>query len=131
VLYGASVGGAQEAFRVVVHPQVKGTQIARAALSSIFLKQAKKWGDGTAALPVDQSLRAQVRSAFSHETLGKSLLEVQVFWQRQIANGLTPPPVKASDDEVLAYVASTPGAIGYVSARARVPQSVKAVEITD
>ena len=37
---------ADASYRVIVHPQVKGTQIPRATLSSIFLKQAPKWGDG-------------------------------------------------------------------------------------
>jgi ABC-type phosphate transport system substrate-binding protein len=132
VLCGASSAhGAEESFRVVVHPQVKGNQIARAALASIFLKQAPRWSDGSAVLPVDQSIRSGVRSSFSNRMLGKSLLEVQVYWQHQIGRGITPPPVKGSDDEVLGYVASTPGAIGYVSNSASVPQGVKAIVVTD
>ena len=39
----------------------------------------------------------------------------------EIKKGVTPPPVKASDADVIAYVASTRGAIGYVSAGAAVP----------
>ena len=127
----APVASADAPYRVIVHPQVKGTQIPRAALSSIFLKQAPKWGDGSAVLPVDQSVRSQVRKSFSGDVLQQGIVEVQVYWQRKMATGVTPPPVKTSDEEILSFVASTPGAIGYVSAATPLPDSVKAVEITN
>jgi ABC-type phosphate transport system substrate-binding protein len=118
-------------YRVIVHPQVKGSQIPRASLTSIFLKQAPKWGDGSAVLPVDQSVRSSVRKAFSSDVLQQGLVAVQVYWQRRMAAGVTPPPVKASDEEIVSFVASTPGAIGYVSAETPLPDSVKAVQVTD
>ena len=44
---------------------------------------------------------------------------VESYWQQQIFAGKeVPPAAKPSDEEVLAYVRSTPGAIGYVSAGA-------------
>jgi ABC-type phosphate transport system substrate-binding protein len=129
--HAARPAGADSSYRVIVHPQVKGTQIPRTALSSIFLKQAKVWGDGSAVLPVDQSVRSPVRKSFSSDVLQQGLVEVQVYWQRKMSSGVVPPPVKPSDEEVVAYVASTPGAIGYVSAGAPLPDSVKAVEITN
>jgi ABC-type phosphate transport system substrate-binding protein len=80
---------------------------------------------------VDQSVRSAVRRSFSNDVLQQNLVEVQVYWQRRMARGVTPPPVKASDGEILAYVASTPGAIGYVSPATPLPDSVKAVQIVD
>jgi ABC-type phosphate transport system substrate-binding protein len=127
----ARVVCADARFRVIVHPSVKGTQIPRAALSSIFLKQAAKWGDGTVAQPVDQSIRSSVRMSFSADVLGQGLVEVQVYWQRQIATGRLPPPVKTSDEEIVSYVASTPGAIGYVSTETPLPDSVRPLAVTN
>jgi ABC-type phosphate transport system substrate-binding protein len=127
----APVVFAEAPYRVIVHPQVKGTQMARASLSSIFLKQAPRWSDGRAVLPVDQSVRSSVRKSFSNDVLQQGIVEVQVYWQRRMSNGVTPPPVKASDEEVLLFVASTPGAIGYVSAATPLPDSVKTIDITD
>jgi ABC-type phosphate transport system substrate-binding protein len=118
-------------FRVVVHPQVKGSQIPRAVLTAIFLKQALKWGDGSAVVPVDQSVQSTVRRAFSADVLKQGIVEVQVYWQRRITAGQVPPPVKTSDEEVLAFVASTPGAIGYVSAAAALPATVREVTVVD
>lgn len=131
VVLPVSVVSADASYRVIVHPQVKGSQIPRASLTSIFLKQAPKWGDGSAVLPVDQSVRSSVRKAFSSDVLQQGLVAVQVYWQRRMAAGVTPPPVKASDEEIVSFVASTPGAIGYVSAATPLPDSVRAVEITD
>ena len=118
-------------FRVIVHPQVKGSQIPRAALSSIFLKQAPRWGDGSPVQPIDQSVQSSVRKSFSADILQQGIVAVQVYWQRKMSNGVVPPPVKTSDEEVVAYVASTPGAIGYVSAATPLPDSVKPVEVTN
>jgi ABC-type phosphate transport system substrate-binding protein len=118
-------------FRVIVHPQVKGSQIPRAALSSIFLKQAPRWGDGSPVQPIDQSVQSSVRKSFSADVLQQGIVAVQVYWQRKMSNGVVPPPVKTSDEEVVAYVASTPGAIGYVSAATPLPDSVKPVEVTN
>jgi len=39
--------------------------------------------------------------------------------------------VKVSDEEVLAYVAANAGAIGYVSSTTPLPETVKAIDITN
>lgn len=127
----APVLSADAKFRVVVHPQVKGSQISRGSLSSVFLKQALKWGDGSAALPVDQSVRSTVRNEFTAQVLRQGIIDVQMFWSRQMARGQTPPPVKTSDEEVLAFVSATPGAIGYVSPGTPVPDSVREITVVD
>ena len=118
-------------FQVIVHPEVAGTKIPRAILASIFLREATRWGDGQAAAPVDQSLRSPVRAAFSESVLQKSVAEVSALWHRKIGRGVRPPIVKTSDEGVLAYVAQTEGAIGYVSSSATLPATVKAIEVLD
>jgi len=123
--------GADTGVRVIVHPQVKGNQITRTALSQIFLKQAPRYADGLAALPVDQSVKSSVRSAFSNRVLGQGLIEVQVYWQRKMSQGVAPPPVRTTDEEVVAYVAQTPGAIGYVSSAVALPETVRAIEVAN
>jgi ABC-type phosphate transport system substrate-binding protein len=121
--------GADAPYRVIVHPSVKGNQIPRSALSAIFLKEARKWGDGSAVLPVDQSLRSPVRNAFCQEVLQQDVQALSFYWQRRIASGVAPPMVKSSDEEVISFVSSTAGAIGYVSAATSLPTNVKAVAV--
>ncbi len=122
---------ADASVRIVVNPHVKGTQIPRATLSSIFLKQAPRWTDGVPIAPVDQSVKSTIRNTFSINILQQQLMDVQMYWQRRMAAGVSPPPVKTSDEDVIAFVASTPGAIGYVSASTALPDTVKAIEVVN
>lgn len=116
---------------MVVHPDVKGTQIPRSILSSLFLKDVVRWGDGLMVRPVDQSLSSALREEFTRQILTVPVDAVPRFWQRKIMKGISPPPVKESDEDVIEYVASTRGAIGYVSANAIVPGDVKPLAIID
>jgi ABC-type phosphate transport system substrate-binding protein len=119
------------AFQVIVNVEVRGNQIPRTVLSSIFLKEAVRWGDGHRVTPVDQSLRSPVREEFSKVVLQESIDAVQQIWNRKLTRGVMPPIVKSSDDEVVAYVAETAGAIGYVSRGVSLPPSVKALPVID
>jgi ABC-type phosphate transport system substrate-binding protein len=42
-----------------------------------------------------------------------------------------PPPVKTSDEEIVAFVASTPGAIGYVSSGTPLPDTVREIAVVN
>ena len=125
------LAGADSGYRIIVHPGVKGSQIPRATLSSIFLKQAPRWGDGSPVLPVDQSMRSPIRQSFAADVLQRPMVEVQIFWSRRMATGVTPPPVKQTDEEIVKYVAATPGSIGYVSSALPLPESVRQIAIVE
>jgi ABC-type phosphate transport system substrate-binding protein len=126
------VASADLSFLVVVHPATEGTQIKRQTLSSIFLKKADRWGStGLPAHPVDQSMRSPVRAAFTEQVLARPLDGIQFYWAEMIRKGVIPPPVKQSDADVIEYVASTKGAIGYVSLDAVVPSTVRTLSVTD
>ena len=65
-------------------------------------------------VPVDQSAGSPVRSAFTRAVLSVEgmgqISAVQNFWLQQVYSGRsTPPPVKATDAEILAFVAANPG----------------------
>jgi ABC-type phosphate transport system substrate-binding protein len=129
----AQAARAADAFVVVAHPSVVGASIRRADLAGVFLRKIPRWGDRSAAVPVDQSATSAVRRAFSESVLQMSVSTVLQYWQKQMfaSTPLRPPAVKASDAEVLAVVGSTPGAIGYVSSSAALPATVKAVAVID
>lgn len=119
-------------FKVIVSPDVTGTSIGRASLSAVFLKAAVRWGDGTPSQPVDQSTQSPLREAFSQRVHGQPLAAVMKFWMRQITEGRgVPPPVKASDADVIAYVSSKRGAVGYVAAETPLPATVRVLQIAD
>ncbi|NJD19259.1 MAG: phosphate ABC transporter substrate-binding protein [Gemmatimonadetes bacterium] len=126
--FGAGPGQAQE-FQVVVNPSSGTSEISAAELSKIFQKKSTKLPSGEAAKPVDLGKDSGVREAFSKSVHGRSTAQIESYWQQQIFAGKdVPPDQKASDTDVLAFVASTPGAIGYVSAGAGA-SGVKVVKV--
>ncbi len=132
----AVIGTAQatDAFVVVVNSSVAGTNVHRADLAAVFLKKAVRWGDGSPANPVDQSGTSPVRKGFSETVLHMPVMAVVQYWGRQLASmaaSVRPPTVKGSDEEVLAYVAKTSGAVGYVATGISLPAGVKAVAIVE
>lgn len=119
-------------YAVIVHSSHAGTAVRREQLVSIFLGTVSHWGDQTRIRAVDQSTRSAVRERFSRDALDRSTLSVIHYWQDQIRRGgARPPPVKQGDREIVEFVGSTPGAIGYVSAGFALPDSVKPLSVTD
>jgi ABC-type phosphate transport system substrate-binding protein len=118
--------------QVIVNAANPGGAILRKDLADLFLKKATRWGFGIPAEPVDQSFASPVRAAFCRQVLKEALPAVQKYWQQQIFSGRTTPPrVKASDEEVIAFVAAKEGAVGYVSASTPLPDGVKVLRVEE
>lgn len=117
-------------FKLVVQQSNPTVSITRAEAAQFFLKQTKTWPTGEAVFPVDQGEKSRVRQTFSKAVLKKDVAGVRGYWQAQVFSGRgLPAPERPSDALVLAFVQSTPGAIGYVSLDADLGQGVKAIEI--
>jgi ABC-type phosphate transport system substrate-binding protein len=132
-LLAARPSPAAEGFVVIVNPSVAGNQMHRKDLAAVFLKKVTRWGDRSIAEPVDQSGASPVRQAFSEVVLEMPVATVLQYWQKQMFASVPvrPPVVKPSDAEVIAFVARTAGAVGYVSSGASLPASVKAISLAD
>jgi ABC-type phosphate transport system substrate-binding protein len=106
-------------FVIIVHPSNPVDSMTQKEISALFLKTVTRWADGRRVLPLDQADGSAIRSRFSESIHGRSVSAIKNYWQQQIFAGRdVPPPEKTSDREVMAYVASNPSAIGYVSAGA-------------
>lgn len=126
--------GAQSSasYRVVVNSSSSVSSLTMARLSELFLKKVTRWDKDTEVLPVDQPARSPVREDFSQEVHGRPVRAIRSYWQSELFAGRTiPPPELASEDDILTYVRSNPGAIGYVSKGAALGDGVKAVTVTD
>lgn len=122
--------GAQTSFVVVVNATNTASNIARSELAALFTKKEQSWSDGTPAFPVDLPDDDPVREAFTEAIHGKSPHAIRAYWQQQIFSGRqVPPPQRDSDEQVLAYVRSTVGAVGYVRPTARLGPGVKVLGI--
>jgi ABC-type phosphate transport system substrate-binding protein len=128
---GPPVAAQGEAMRIVVHESNAATSITKAQLSRLFLKKVTTWDNGTPVVPVDQPDTAAVRESFSTLVHGRSVAEVKAYWQRMIFSGRSlPPAIKGSDREVIEFVRTNPGGIGYVSTGAGA-SGVKVLDLKD
>ena len=122
---------ADPGFKVVVNTANTTTSISKEQLSRCFMKQTNTWITGDTVLPVDQAATSPIRAEFSSAIHDRDVGAVKSHWQRQIFSGReVPPPEKATDEEVLAFVRANPGAIGYVSSDASVGAGIKIIEVT-
>lgn len=116
-------------FQLIVNPSVSGNALPRNVLADVFLKRVLRWGDGQFIDPVDLTATSPVREAFSESVLGMPTAGVRNYWFERISRGLFPPRTKQADADVIGYVASHPGGIGYVAADTPIPPTVKVVKV--
>ena len=57
-----------------------------------------------------------LRHSFSQSILGQAPEAMEDYWREMYFHGVLPPHVLASEEAVILFVSSTPGAIGYISA---------------
>ena len=117
-------------FRVIVNEANSVGSIGREELSKIFLRKQLAWRSfNEATLPVDQRESSPVREAFTLWVHKRSVQAVSFFWQQQVFSGRgAPPPERSSDASVIEYVTENPGAVGYVSAGAKLT-GVKVIQV--
>lgn len=123
LLSGQPVATAQAPaeYRVIVNSANPTKELTRSQVSSFLLKKKPKWDHGPDAAPADLAGESAVRSAMSEEIHGRTVASVKNFWQRQIFSGRdVPPPEMPDDAKMVEFVRGKDGAIGYVSAAARV-----------
>jgi ABC-type phosphate transport system substrate-binding protein len=131
VLLAAAVGAEapRPGYVVIVHPKIQVTKVDRKFLAEVFLQRTTRWSDDTPIRPVDLGPASAARGRFSQEILSRSVASMRNYWQQRIFSGQgLPPPELADDETVVGYVASHPGAIGYVASGTRLG-GVRAVDV--
>lgn len=118
-----------DGFKVIVHKDNLARGLQKSKIALMFMKMTGKWEGGAAVEPVDLPAASAVRAAFTTAVHNRDVDAIKAAWQRAVFAGRgEPPPERASDEEVVAYVASHPGGIGYVSETA-VLDKVKVLDI--
>lgn len=114
-----AVVAAQGAYKVIVNPANTAAGLSKPELARIFMKKVTSWPDGRSVAVVDQERNSPARQAFSADVHQKDADAVAAHWQVVVFSGRdVPPKILRSDEDVIAFVRSNPGAIGYVSAGA-------------
>ncbi|MCU0427639.1 MAG: substrate-binding domain-containing protein [Candidatus Kapabacteria bacterium] len=100
---------------VIVNKANTISSISTADLKNIFTGDMTKFASGTNITIVTYKSDTESRKKF-YAALGKKYTECQAaILKRMMNDGLKPPAAFESDDDVAAYVAKTPGAIGFVN----------------
>ena len=119
-------------FKVVINVVNPMNSITTKELSALFLKKTQTWPDGRTVVAVDLKLDSPLRAEFTSVVHGKKISSIKSYWQRQIFQGRAVPPMqKASEAEVLEFVAKVPGAVGYVSSSTPLSANVKELTVKD
>lgn len=90
--------------------------LSKEELGRIYRRRKLFWESGEKIIPVNLPAAHPLRRRFSHLVLGLLPEELEAYWNEQYFHGISPPYVLASEEGVLQFVATTPGAVGYVSA---------------
>ena len=114
--------GSLEAQVVVANAGVKVAEISKSDLLDIFTGASSNFSDGSRAVPVTLK-GGPIHEEFLKRFIGKKDLLFRGDWRVLVFSGKgTMPKAFATEDELLQYVASVPGAIGYVGTPPHNPQ---------
>ncbi|MCU0452450.1 MAG: hypothetical protein MUE68_02235 [Bacteroidetes bacterium] len=109
---------------IIANPSVQEYTIDRSLVVKFYTLAESKWSDGSMATVVDLKPDHPVRAKML-DLIGKEPIELRRIWLKAVASGAAKSPdVLATEEEIMERVASTPGAVGYVSAN-KVGKGVK------
>ena len=116
--------------KVIANASVTADAISAADLKRVFLEERIALADGSHVEPVLEK-DGRVHAAFLQKYLGRSEDALQTYYRKLVFTGKGSMPKElGSDAEVVAYVARTRGAIGYVSSTASA-EGVKTLAVAD
>jgi hypothetical protein len=99
---------------VVTRQDLVTNEVTMKRLENIFLRKTLMNAAGIQWVPLNLSANHPVRLAFSQQLFKKRPEDLESYWNSQYYQGITPPYVVASEEAMLRFIASTPGAIGYI-----------------
>lgn len=108
-------GHAQAELVVIVNARSGVAAMTRNEVINIFFGRYRQFFNGLEAQPVDLIDGVPERARFYAALVGKDLADVDAYWSRQMFSGRMRPPVRvANAEEVIKWVATQPGGIGFV-----------------
>jgi ABC-type phosphate transport system substrate-binding protein len=115
---------------IIAHKSVVADEIDRAQLIDLYSGDVKKWSDKSPVVLFDLRGKNQSKEAF-YRYLKKKPTRLKSIWLKRMLSGEGDPPKQMkSAAELLAQVAATEGAIGYVD-YAAVTDQVKTLLIIE
>ena len=98
----------------IAHPGVADGSVSGSDLKNMFLNKKTSWSDGSRVVLATQK-SGGTHDAFLKAHVGKSPSQFKSFWRKLVFTGKAKlPKAFASDADVISYVKSTQGALGYI-----------------
>lgn len=116
LLFGLAGTGASAAPAVIVNKGLSGESLGAANLKAVFLGKKTAWDSGGRVV-LAYLKDGPVADAFLGKVTGLGAASFRSYWRRLVmTGGGLPPKGFDSEDELLHFVASTSGAVGFVDA---------------
>ncbi len=132
LLFSIFFGGGVYAEAVVIaHSETLNAPIARKTLRAVFGMRLQKWPNGHPVKVFVFNDKVQTHKEFCREILGILPYRLRRNWDRLLFSGTGFTPIElVNEGQMLAKIATTPGAIGYIN-RGNVDDSVSIVSVED
>lgn len=115
VLAGQGLAGATEV-HIVSARNGAVTSLSRDEAEQLFLGRRTTLTDGTPVTLIDLPV-GPVRDQLYLRLTGKNPIQTRAYWSRQVFTGRAHPPREAENlEQARDWIATTPGAIGYLPA---------------
>ena len=115
-------------FHVIVNSSNAVSTLTRAEVSAIFMRRTRSWPNRGEIVPVQPPPSSALRREFTRVIHETTVAFVIRYWQRLIFAGRAIPPLElTADEDIIAFVRKTPGAIGYVETAP--PDDVKTIVV--
>lgn len=113
--------GSQAQLVVIAHPSVNPGVATKASIADLYALTTTTWPDGMQVVVLDLRRDLPEKRQF-YAAIGKDPVELRKSWMRAVLmGGVKAPQGVDTEEEMLTMVASTPGAVGYLSAAKTTP----------
>ena len=110
------IAGENINYMIVVHVTNPVNSLSKKELSKLFLKKVEKWDNGYEVHPVDLNEDSPIRNEFTEDIHQKELTKIIAYWKKEFFKNQTiAPPQMDSEQDVITYIESDSGAVGYIS----------------
>lgn len=116
---------------VVVNPANGLNSLSEREVTDLFLGRYVAFPDGSAALPLDQPLKSDIRKHFYESLTGKSVRQINAYWAKLVFSGRATPPRSARrSEDITNMINNNLNAIAYMPSE-DVTDDVKVVLLID
>ena len=112
---------------VIANPSVPAENLDPESVQNIFLGKTVQWKNND-MVTIVVSEKVEVHEMFLQKYIKRTNNQFNNVWRQNLFTGTGKQPVKANSlEELIQYVAKTPGAIGYISSDVPLPKDVKVI----